>query len=39
MPCELIFENGHHLRDAIIKYIDLWKDDFGADYEGLQGMV
>ncbi|WP_439778163.1 tagaturonate reductase, partial [Muribaculum intestinale] len=36
MPCELIFENGHHLRDAIIKYIDLWKDDFGADYEGFK---
>ena len=36
MPCELIFENGHHLRDAILKYIDLWKDDFGADYEGFK---
>ena len=33
MPCELIFLNGHHLKDCIYKYIELWKDDFGADYE------
>lgn len=32
MPCELIFLNGHHLKDCIYKYIELWKDDFGADY-------
>lgn len=33
MPCELIFLNGHHLKDCIYKYIELWKNDFGADYE------
>ena len=33
MPCELIFLNGHHLKDCIYKYIELWKDDLGADYE------
>ena len=32
MPCELIFLNGHHLKECIEKYIELWKDDFGADY-------
>jgi len=32
MPCELIFLNGHHLKECIYKYIELWKDDFGADY-------
>ena len=36
MPCELIFLNGHHLKDCIEKYIELWKDDFGADYEGFK---
>ena len=36
MPCELIFLNGHHLKDCIYKYIELWKDDFGADYEGFK---
>lgn len=34
MPCELIFENGHHLKECINKYIELWKADLGADYEG-----
>ena len=29
MPCELIFLNGHHLKDCIRKYIELWKEDFG----------
>ncbi|MBR6287254.1 MAG: tagaturonate reductase, partial [Bacteroidaceae bacterium] len=24
MPCELIFLNGHHLKECIYKYIDLW---------------
>ena len=24
-PCELIFENGKHLKECIRKYIDLWK--------------
>ncbi|MDE5828976.1 MAG: tagaturonate reductase [Duncaniella sp.] len=34
MPCELIFQNGHHLKEIINKYIDLWKDEFEAgDYE------
>ncbi len=32
MPCELIFLNGHHLKDCIEKYIELWKADLGADY-------
>ncbi len=36
MPCELIFLNGHHLKDCIYKYIELWKDDLGADYEGFK---
>ena len=36
MPCELIFLNGHHLKDCIFKYIELWKDDFGADYEAFK---
>ncbi len=36
MPCELIFLNGHHLKDCIYKYIELWKDDFGADYEAFK---
>ena len=29
-PCELIFLNGHHLKDCIYQYIDLWKlpEDF-----------
>ena len=33
MPCELIFLNGHHLKECIEQYIELWKDDFGKDYE------
>ena len=36
MPCELIFLNGHHLKECIFQYIELWKDDFGADYEGFK---
>ena len=36
MPCELIFLNGHHLKDCIYQYIELWKDDFGADYAGFK---
>ena len=31
MPCELIFLNGHHLKDCIYKYIELWKDQFDGD--------
>ena len=33
MPCELIFLNGHHLKACIQQYIELWKADFGKDYE------
>ena len=33
MPCELIFLNGHHLKECVYQYIELWKDDFGTDYE------
>jgi tagaturonate reductase len=33
MPCELIFLNGHHLKECIYQYIELWKEDFGKDYE------
>ncbi|MDO4931901.1 MAG: tagaturonate reductase [Prevotellaceae bacterium] len=36
MPCELIFLNGHHLKECIRQYIELWKDDFGADYAGFK---
>ncbi len=36
MPCELIFLNGHHLKGCIYKYIELWKEDFGTDYEGFK---
>lgn len=32
MPCELIFLNGHHLKECIYQYIELWKEDLGADY-------
>ncbi len=36
MPCELIFLNGHHLKECFYQYIELWKEDFGADYEGFK---
>ncbi|MCH4251666.1 MAG: tagaturonate reductase [Prevotella sp.] len=36
MPCELIFLNGHHLKDCIYKYIELWKEDMGKDYAGFK---
>ncbi len=36
MPCELIFLNGHHLKECIYQYIALWKEDLGADYEGFK---
>lgn len=39
MPCELIFLNGHHLKKCIFEYVDLWKDDFGADYEAFKDWV
>ncbi len=28
-PCELIFENGKHLKECILQYIDLWQLDEG----------
>ena len=36
MPCELIFLNGHHLKECIYQYIELWKEGRGADYEGFK---
>jgi len=36
MPCELIFLNGHHLKECIRQYIELWKEDFGRDYAGFK---
>lgn len=36
LPCELIFLNGHHLKDCIYQYIELWKDDLGSNYEGFK---
>ncbi len=36
MPCELIFENGHHLKECVNKYIEHWKEDLGADYEAFK---
>lgn len=36
MPCELIFLNGHHLKQCIYQYIDLWKQELGDDYEGFK---
>ena len=36
MPCELIFQNGHHLVDCIRRYIELWKEDLGTDYEAFR---
>ena len=36
MPCELIFLNGHHLKECIYQYIDLWKADLGADYDAFR---
>jgi len=36
MPCELIFLNGHHLKECIYKYIELWHDELGGDYDGFK---
>lgn len=36
MPCELIFQNGHHLVDCIRKYIELWREDLAADFEAFR---
>jgi len=39
-PCELIFLNGHHLKDCIEKYIELWKlpADFKKWFEDCCGV-
>ena len=39
-PCELIFENGRHLKECIRKYIDLWGlgPDFSAWFEEACGV-
>ena len=39
-PCELIFENGKHLKECIRQYIDLWNlgPDFSAWFEGACGV-
>lgn len=31
LPCELIFENGCHLRECVLQYIDLWREELGND--------
>lgn len=36
MPCELIFLNGHHLKECIFQYIELWKNEMGGDYQGFK---
>lgn len=38
LPCELIFANGHHLKDCINQYIDLWHDDLD-DAEGFRKWI
>ena len=39
-PCELIFENGKHLKECIRQYIDLWNlgPDFSAWFEECCGV-
>ena len=32
-PCELIFQNGHHLVDCIRQYIHLWATELGGDFD------
>jgi tagaturonate reductase len=36
MPCELIFQNGHHLKECIFRYIDLWQEELDNDYAGFR---
>ncbi len=36
MSCELIFLNGHHLRECIDQYVELWREDFGDAYESFK---
>lgn len=38
LPCELIFENGHHLKESINQYIDLWHEELD-DAEGFKKWV
>ena len=39
-PCELIFENGKHLRECILKYIELWQlgEGFKSWFENACGV-
>ena len=39
-PCELIFQNGHHLKRIIRQYIDLWQlgEDFATWFEEACGV-
>lgn len=30
-PCELIFHNGHRLKECVLKYIELWREEIGED--------
>lgn len=39
LPCELIFGNGRHLRECVMQYIDLWRDELAADYEAFRQWV
>lgn len=39
MPCELIFLNGHHLKECVFKYIELWKNDLADDYSSFKAWV
>jgi len=32
MPCELVFQNGHRLKECIYRYFDLWKEELAEDY-------
>ena len=38
LPCELIFGNGHHLKECINQYIDLWHEDLD-EAEGFRKWV
>lgn len=39
MPCELIFGNGHRLKECVDKYIELWHDSLGDDHQGFKQWV
>ena len=36
MPCELIFLNGHKLKECIYQYIDYWKAELDTDYQAFK---